>query len=128
METSTIIWIIVAVVVVLALVGLFGWLANKRRAEAHRTQAGELRHEAAARAGGMQDADLDAREARADADQARLAADRAEERASEKQRAVEQEQAAVEGRVREADRLDPDVDHKADDYSPTTPEDPGRPV
>lgn len=121
MDSDTLIWIIVAVVVGLLVIGLLGWLLKKqkdRSVEQHRSEAQELRHDAHARTGAIHEADVRARETEAEADRARLEAERAERRASEAGQARAQEQAAYEDRIREADRLDPDVDHRADDYDP----------
>lgn len=122
METSTIIVIVVAVVVVLILLAVIGMVMKRKKAEQRRHEAAELRSDAAAHAGNLQGSDQEARAAQAEADRKRVEAERAEAEAAEKQQAHAQEKAEVEGRVREADRLDPDVDHKAKDYAPTTPD------
>jgi FtsZ-interacting cell division protein ZipA len=116
-ETSQIIWIVVAVVVVLAIVAVLAMMNRKRkqsRSEAARNRAGELRQDAASGAAGLETSRSDAHQARAQADAAQARAAEAEERAA-------MEEAAVEDRVREADRVDPDLDHRSDDYRPEVP-------
>ncbi len=44
-------------------------------------------------------------------------------RADEVRKEADMDRARQEDTLREADRIDPDVDHRADDYSPTTPPD-----
>ena len=66
---------------------------------------------------------VQAQEAEARAQQARAQAERAEAEAHEARTVHQVEEAEHEDRIREADRIDPQVDHKADDYSPRTPRD-----
>lgn len=118
METDQIIWIVVAVVVVLAIVAALVMMSRKRRqsrSEAARNRAGELRQDAASGAAGVETS-------RSEAHQARARADAAEARAAEAEERAAMEEAAVEDRVREADRVDPDLDHRSDDYRPEVPE------
>ena len=119
-STGTIVLIIVIVLVALALVGLAAWMSAKKKREQHHAQAENIRHEAVADAGGVQESEVRAREAEARAEQARLQAQRAEEEAARAHQGVSQEQALHEERMREADRLDPKVDHRSDDYTPDT--------
>ena len=120
MGTGTIVLIIVIVIVALALVGLAAWMSGRKKKEQHHAEAESIRHEATAQAGSIEESQLRAREAEARAEQARLQAQRAEEEAAREHRGVTQEEALHEERIREADRLDPKVDHTADDYSPET--------
>lgn len=130
METSTILWIVVIALVLLLVVGLIVAAARRKATERRRTQAEEIRHEAAAGTGDVSDADIRAREAEAEAERARLQAQRAEKDAAGARRDLDVEHAQHEDRVREADRLDPDVDHRATDYQadadPLRPDEPGR--
>ena len=112
------VWIVIAVVVVLAVVGLLVMAANKKKQEQRRTQAGELRTDAHAQSASVLDADRQAREAEANAARARVEAERAEQQAAEASRARDMERATHEDHIREADRIDPDVDHRSDDYVP----------
>lgn len=123
MDTGQIIWIIVGVVVLLVLLGLAVWIARKKQQTEHRHQAQELRQGAQATvgSGGMQQSELEAREARLEAERARVEAERADVRAAEVEQGHLQEQARYEDQVREADRLDPDVDHRSPDYRPDAP-------
>lgn len=125
MDTSTIIGIVVGVVVVLLLVALISSFAGKRRKQQHKVQAEELRGEAAGRTTHVQDAQLKAQAAEADAQRSRAAAERAEAAAAEARQGADVERAVHEDKVREADRIDPDVDHQADDYRPAPAGSPG---
>lgn len=122
MDTDTVVWIVVAVVVVLAILGLLAVLMNRRKTAHRRAQATELRHEAASRASVIEEADLQAREAKVEADRARYEAEQAQEKAQEAERARTQEEAHREDQVREADRLDPAVDTSSEEYRPQPPE------
>ena len=112
------VWIVIAVVVVLAVVGLLVMAANKKKQEQRRTQAGELRTDAHAQSASVLDADRQARDAEAEAARARAEAEAAERQAAEAGRARDMERATHEDQIREADRIDPDVDHRSDDYVP----------
>ena len=114
---STVGWIVL-IVVVLALLALIALLAGKKRkqkrlhlAEQHRAGAHEelrdLQH---------QRADAEAAEARAQA--AKAEAEKAELAAREARQAEQMQHARAEDKIREADRLDPRVDHKSDEYNP----------
>ncbi|HET9420028.1 MAG TPA: hypothetical protein VFO49_02745 [Nocardioides sp.] len=117
---DTLIWIVVAVVVLLLIIGLLVALMGKKKTAQHRAQAVELRQDAQSRAPDLDEADVRAREAEVEAERARLEAQRAEARAAEAEQARAAEQAAYEDRIREADRLDPAVDTKSSDYEPDT--------
>lgn len=117
MSSEQIIWILVAIVVVVALVGVV-MLASKRRGTAkvehRRHEAEQLREDAVAGASGLTSSRAAAQEARAEAEAA-------EHRAAQAEQGVAMDEAVVEDRVREADRIDPGVDHRSDDYRPETP-------
>lgn len=122
MDTGTVILLVVAVVVVLLIVGLVTMMSSRRKAaetEHNRTRAEEIRHEATGTTA-VRDSDLEAREAQIEADRSRLEAEQAEARAAQAQQGVQVEDARREDKLREADRLDPDVDHRSDDYAPGT--------
>lgn len=121
MSTEQIIWTVVIVVAVLALIGLAVAFMRKRSARDDRNRAEELRDHADRRAAVIPEADARAREVEAQAEQSRLRAERDAERAREARDELRQQEALVEDRVRAADRLDPEVDHKSDDYSPEVP-------
>jgi FtsZ-interacting cell division protein ZipA len=117
---DTVIWIVVAVVVVLLILGLLVALMGKRRTEQRKGQAAELRQDARSRTPDLDEADVRAREAEVEAERARLEAQRAETRATEAEQARAAEQAGYEDRIREADRVDPAVDTGSSDYQPDT--------
>lgn len=123
METGTIIGIVIAAVVVLLLIAAVALLLKRRGAHQRheRLQRAEgLRGEAASHHSEVAAAARRAQAADAEAGQARAVADRAEHAAAEAHRDLAREQAVQEDAVREADRLDPRVDHTADDYHPVT--------
>ncbi len=107
---DTVIWIVVAVVVALLVLGLLAALMSKKKTEQRKAHAAELRQDAQSRAPELDEADVRAREAEVEAERARLEAERAQARATEAEQARAAEQAGYEDRIREADRLDPAVD------------------
>ena len=117
MTTSQIVWIVVIAVAVLILIGLIVSVRKKNQ-DANRARADQLREQADIKAAVLPDTRARADQAEAQAEHARLEAERAEERAAAARTEAAQEQAAQEDRIRAADRLDPDVDHRAEDYSP----------
>ncbi|MCW2843963.1 MAG: hypothetical protein JWN22_1879 [Nocardioides sp.] len=120
MTTATIITVIVIVVAIL-LIGLIVSMVMKRNAETRRAHAEQLRREAATQAPAISDSQRQAEAAEAQAKLARVEAERAERRANEAQQGARVDQARQEDALREADRIDPDVDHRSDTYTPTTP-------
>ena len=117
MTTSQIVWTVVIVVAVLILIGLIVSVRKKNQ-DANRARAGQLRDQADIQAAGLPDTQAKADQAEAQAERARVEAERAEERSAAIRAEAEQEQAVQEDQIRAADRLDPDVDHRAKDYSP----------
>ena len=117
---DTVIWIVVAVVVALLVLGLLAALMSKRKTEQRKAHATELRQDAHSRAPDLDEADVRAREAEVEAERARLEAERAETRVTEAEQAEAAEQAGHEDRIREADRVDPAVDTGASDDEPDT--------
>ncbi|KRF05920.1 hypothetical protein ASG88_20745 [Nocardioides sp. Soil777] len=118
MTTQQIIWIVVIAVAALAIIGFIVSSMRKRSQQDNRARAAEIREQAEAKAAVIPEAQARAEAEEARAEQVRLEAERAEERAREARGAVAQEEALHEDRIRAADRLDPDVDHKAKDYTP----------
>ena len=123
MDTMDIIWLVVAIVVVIALaLAVVALLRHRRdRNDDHRrAQSDELRHEAVSHTDDVRSAQARALAAQAEAKAAHEEAERTHRQAV----LADQEAAAVQARqedvVREADRIDPRVDHQADDYRPTT--------
>jgi hypothetical protein len=119
-STQQIIWTVVFVVAALAVIGFIVASMRKKNQQENRARAAEIRESAEAGAAVIPDAQARARETEAQAEQARLQAERAEERARAARTEAAQQEALHEDQVRAADRLDPDVDHKADDYTPET--------
>ena len=117
---DTWVWIVIAVVVVLAVVALLAAAANKKKAERRRVEAEQIRTDAHAQSTGVIEAERQAREAEREAARARAEAERAEQQAAEAARARDMEHATHEDRIREADRIDPDVDTRSPDYVPST--------
>jgi len=117
MDTSPVVWIIVGVLVLLALAALAVAAQRKRKEQklAHdRAEAHQLRTEAHTTAQQVTEARVDAKEAEARAERARLEAERAQEEAARAHHGLQVEEARTEDRLREADRLDPDVDHRSE--------------
>jgi predicted Holliday junction resolvase-like endonuclease len=118
--TEQIIWTVVIVVAVLALIAFIVSAMRKKSQHTKETRAAELRQEAQQRAAVIPDAQVRAKESEAEAERKRLEAEQAAERAQAARTEVVQHEATVEEQVREADRLDPNVDHKSRDYTPDT--------
>ena len=124
MDTEGIIWLVVAIVVVLAIIAAVAMVLGRRKKqhdlEVRRVQADQLRHQAAGQTEDVRTAEQRAEATQAEARLARERADGAERKAADAQRQASYEQARQEDDVREADQVDPRVDHQADDYEPTT--------
>lgn len=117
MTTLIIVLVIIAVAIAAA-----AFLARKKNRDANISRADQLRSQAATQAQStIAPAQERAAAAEAEAEQARAVAARAEAEAEEARVAAQQLEATHEGQVRAADRLDPRVDHKADDYTPQVP-------
>ena len=111
------IWVMVTVVVVVV-IGLVVSMASKRRTEQHRAHAEELRAEASQHATALTESQRSAEEARAEAELAQAEAERARERAAAAEQGHQVEQAQYEDKLREADRVDPEVNTRSEDYQP----------
>lgn len=116
-------WIVAAVVVVIVVLAVAALVVSvlRRKQAERRHQAQALRAEAAVGGGSIAESQRQAEEARAQEERARLEAEQARERAEAAQQRVLVDEAHQEDRIREADRLDPDVDTRADDYVPQEP-------
>ncbi|WP_448810610.1 hypothetical protein [Agromyces bauzanensis] len=125
MDTSTIVWIIVGIIVVIAIAVIVWLVTSRRRREAHleseRRKAAELRQSAyesdvarrereaeAARAAAA------AKQAEADAMQARLESERLARESAGHQSDAEKLRIEAEERLQKADAVDPDVDTNVD--------------
>ncbi len=110
--------IVVAVIVLVVLAGA-AYVTRQKNREANIARADDLRTQAATRAQStLPPAQDRAAEAEAKAEEARVVAERAEAEAEEARVAAAQAEATHEAQVRAADRLDPRVNHQADDYAP----------
>ncbi|MDE9364636.1 hypothetical protein PZ938_03380 [Luteipulveratus sp. YIM 133132] len=114
-------WWIIAAVVLIALVLLILPMMRRRRADAHRAQAADLREQAQGQARTVQEKEADAqrasaqaRETRAEADRKNAEAQKLESEAARRQEAADTERSSYHDQLREADRVDPDVDTDAD--------------
>ena len=120
MNLSAILWILVVAVLLLVVIGLAVAMMNKRRNEHNRARAELIRTQAVTHTGDLTESQRRAEEAEAEARIAKAEAERAEERATRAKQGHLIEEAHHEDRLREADRIDPDVDHRADGYAPGT--------
>ena len=110
--------IVIAVIVLVALAVAAYVIRQKNRAS-NIARADQLRTQAATQAQStLPPAQDRAAEAEAKAEEARVVAERARAEAEEARVVASQAEASHEAQVRAADRLDPRVDHKADDYAP----------
>ncbi|CUR58110.1 hypothetical protein NOCA1130386 [metagenome] len=115
---TTLISITLIVILVIGLALVVPTIRRKNR-EANVARAEQLRSEAATSAQTvLPPAQARAAETEANAEEARAIAERAEAEAEQARLAASQAEAAHEDQIRAADRLDPRVDHKADDYAP----------
>ena len=113
--------IIIIVILLVVLAAAFA-VIRQRNQQANIARADQLRHEAAGQARTtIPPAQERAAQAEAEAEEARARAEQAEAEAREAQLAAQQAEAAHEGQIRAADRLDPRVDERADDYAPQVP-------
>ena len=118
MTTEQIVWTIVIALVALVLIGLIVAVMRKKSLADNRARAHELREQADGGVAGLPDAQARADQAATEAEHKRLEAERAEKDALVARTEVDQERARHEDQLRAADRLDPDVNHRAKDYSP----------
>jgi type II secretory pathway pseudopilin PulG len=125
---SSLVWIIIAIVVVVVIVAIIAAvLGSRKRNELHRNRAGELREQAAAQATAVQQREAEARETEARAEQARAEADRLRAEAQDKSGTAAEYREDQAAKLREADKLDPDVNVKSDDYVDPTERQTGTP-
>ncbi|GAA1437109.1 hypothetical protein GCM10009641_38320 [Mycobacterium cookii] len=111
-------FIVIAVIVLVVLAVAFVVIQRKNR-EANIERADQLRTKAATEAQAtIAPAQDRAATAEAEAAEARAIAEKAEAEAEAARIEAQQVEASHEAQVRAADRLDPRVDHKSDDYAP----------
>ena len=118
---STTGWIIIALIVIalLAVLAFVVMSAKKKSRHDNHVRAEQLRAQATEKAPDLSRDRAEVERAEREAEEARRAAAQADERAAEARTGIAQQEAVHEDRIRAADRLDPEVDHTADDYSPT---------
>jgi flagellar biosynthesis/type III secretory pathway M-ring protein FliF/YscJ len=123
METSTVVWIVVAVIVLIALIAVIAKMASKKKHERDRAHASQLRETAATEAGDLQrkealakESDAKAAGARAEAERKAAEAERLEAEARDRMGTAAEQRHEHQEHLRKADELDPDVKHPA----PTT--------
>ena len=111
--------LIIVIVIAVVVLGGAAFLAQRKKRESEIARAEAVRAQAADQARStLPDAQDRAAEAEAQAAEARASAERAEAEARAAQVEASQVEAEHEAQVRDADRIDPRVDHKADDYEP----------
>lgn len=120
METSTIVWIIVGIIIVIAII-VFAYFATSRKrreakVEADRRKAAELRDDAYEKDVAARESQADAartqaaaKQAEADAMKAKLDADRLASESTARAADAAELQAETDQRLRKADAVDPDV-------------------
>lgn len=125
MNASTVVWIVVIAVIVIALLAVIAMMANKKKRERDRSQAAELREQAADKATEIQRREALAKEteakaaaARAEADRKAAEAERLEADAHDRASAAAQHREEHQEHLRRADELDPDVKHSAPTTAP----------
>lgn len=113
-------WVIIIVIILAALaaVALIATALKRKKEQAARERASELRSDAAQTASAKHQEEARAREAEAEAELARAQADKLDARATQERTSYDATRAQQEDVVREADRLDPDVDHRSSKYQP----------
>jgi len=113
-------WIVIVLIVlaVIAAVVLISAALKRKKDQVARERASELRSDAAATAATTQIQEARAREAQAEADRARAQADKLAAHAEAERTSYDMTRAQQEDHLREADRLDPDVDHRSPEYQP----------
>jgi FtsZ-interacting cell division protein ZipA len=113
-------WLVIILIVlaVILAVALIGFAVKRKKDKVARERASELRSDAATTAAATQVEEARAREAQAEAERVRAEADKLEAHAQEQRTSYDMTRAQQEDSLREADRLDPDVDHRSSDYQP----------
>ena len=112
---------VIAIVIVVVLVGLAvaAYVIRQKNRQADIDRADQLRQQAATTAQAtLPTAQDDAAQAEAEAEAARVRAERAAADAEAARVEAARAEAEHESQLRAADRLDPRVDHEADDYAP----------
>jgi FtsZ-interacting cell division protein ZipA len=110
---------VIAIVVVLVVLAVAGYVIQQKNRQANIDRADQLRQQAATTAQAtLPQAQDEAAEAAAEAEAAQARAEQARADAEAARVEAARAEAEHESQVRAADRLDPRVDHEADDYAP----------
>lgn len=109
MDSGQLVGIIVGIVVVLAIIAVAMYLSRKRKTEADRNRAAEMREKAEADQLAARDHEAKAARAEADAKAAEVEAERLRMQARGTQQEAETVRAGAEEQLRRADDVDPDV-------------------
>lgn len=109
MDSGQLVAIIAGIVVVLAIVAVAIILGRKRKAEADRNKAAQIREQAQADEFAAKEREAKAARAEADAQQAEVDAERLRREALDRQHEAESARSGSQEQLRKADELDPDV-------------------
>ena len=109
MDSGQLIWITIAIVVALVIVGLVVFFGRKGKLKADRHRAAEMRQTAKTHELGAREGEAKAARAEADAKQAEVDAERLRREAHDRQEDARTVREDSQKRVRDADELDPDV-------------------
>lgn len=109
MDSGQLVWIIVGIVVVLAIVAVAVNISRKRKTEADRHRAAEMREKAEADQLAAKEHEAKAARAEADAKAAEVEAERLRQQARGTQQEAASVRANAEEQLRKADDVDPDV-------------------
>jgi uncharacterized membrane-anchored protein YhcB (DUF1043 family) len=113
-NVDTWIWVAVAVVVGLIIVGTLATLGKRKKRDWDHSRAEAIRREVEQQRPGLQKREASALETEAQAERARADADRLAAQAREQRRDVEDQRSTLTERLQEADERDPDVDTNVD--------------
>ena len=108
MDSGQLTGLIIGVVVVIAIAVVATMLSRKRKVEANRHKAAEIREQAKTDEIGAREREAKAARAEADAQQAEVEAERLREEARARQQEAEKVRAGTQEQLRKADELDPD--------------------
>lgn len=109
MDSGQLIGLIVGIVVVLGIVAVGIFLARRRKVDADRSRAAEMRDQAKAEEFNAREREAEAARAEADAQQAELEAERLRETARGRQEEAGTARSGAEEQFRKADEVDPDL-------------------
>jgi len=111
------VWIVVAIVALLVVIGVVVAMAQKRKQESNRREAAELRENARHLRTKLDKREADMRSVEAEAERRRAEADKLEAVAEQRRMRIESERAEHTQSLREADEIDPDVDETTSEHA-----------